>query len=147
VRKSRDAKETLMLQSIRSRITGWKAIAILLLIGLTFMFFGVGAGGLGVQDYAAKVNGQKVSMADFRNRLQQEEARYLQYFPDGVPDEQRAQLRESILDGLVNRELASQKIFDERYRIGDEKIVKTLKEFPSFQMNGQFDRDVYHVKH
>jgi len=132
-----------MLQSIRSGITGWKAIAILILIGLTFMFFGVGGGGMTVNDWAAKVNGQKVPMQEFRQQLQRAEAQYSQYFPDGIPDETRSQLRENILDGLVRDSLVTQRVQDKRYRISSEAILESTKEIPTFQLDGKFDRRVF----
>lgn len=131
-----------MLQSIRSRITGVTAWVILLLIGLTFMFFGINSGN-SIGDWAAKVNGEKVPMQNFRSQLQRVEAQYSQYYPDGIPDEMRTQLRENVLNGLVRNELISQRVFDERYRVSNKMVADTLRAVPSFQLNGEFDRAVY----
>ncbi len=57
-----------MLQRIRDRITGKLALFMLALIALPFVFFGIGTNynfiGAG---YAAKVNGDDVSVVAFEN--------------------------------------------------------------------------------
>ena len=91
-----------MLQSIRSRITGVLALVILGLIALSFVFFGVATpnGGQGLT-YAAKVNGSEVPLNRLRSELQRIESQQAQFYPDGMPEAQRTQLRERILDGLI----------------------------------------------
>ena len=133
-----------MLQSIRSRITGVLALVILGLIALSFVFFGVAtpSGGQGLS-YAAKVNGSEVPLNNLRSELQRIESQQAQFYPDGIPEEQRAQLRERILDGLIRRELVNQRVYDDRYRTSDEALYKEIKLIPQFQLNGVFDRDVY----
>ena len=133
-----------MLQSIRSRITGVLALVILGLIALSFVFFGVAtpSGGQGLT-YAAKVNGSEIPLNSLRSELQRIESQQAQFYPDGIPEEQRAQLRERILDGLIRRELVNQRVYDDRYRTSDEALYKEIKRIPQFQLNGVFDRDVY----
>ena len=133
-----------MLQSIRSRITGVLALVILGLIALSFVFFGVAtpSGGQGLT-YAAKVNGSEVPLNSLRSELQRIESQQAQFYPDGIPEEQRAQLRVRILDGLIRRELVNQRVYDDRYRTSDEALYKEIKRIPQFQLNGVFDRDVY----
>ena len=133
-----------MLQSIRSRITGVLALVILGLIALSFVFFGVATpnGGQGLT-YAAKVNGSEVPLNSLRSELQRIESQQAQFYPDGIPEEQRAQLRERILDGLIRRELVNQRVYDARYRANDGALLKEIKRVPQFQLNGVFDRDVY----
>ena len=133
-----------MLQSIRSRITGVLALVILGLIALSFVFFGVAtpSGGQGLT-YAAKVNGAEIDLNRFRSELQRIESQQAQFYPDGMPEEQRTQLRENILNGLIREELVNQRVYDNRYRTSDEALLKQIKQIPQFQLNGVFDRQVY----
>ncbi len=133
-----------MLQSIRSRITGVLALVILGLIALSFVFFGVAtpSGGQGLT-YAAKVNGSEVPLNRFRSEMQRIESQQAQFYPDGMPEAQRTQLRENILNGLIREELVNQRVYDNRYRTSDEALLKQIKQIPQFQLNGVFDRQVY----
>ncbi len=55
-----------MLQRIRERFTGWIAIAILALIGASFVFVGLNYSFIG-SSYAARVDGTEISVAQFEN--------------------------------------------------------------------------------
>lgn len=133
-----------MLQFIRNRITGVIALIILGLIILSFVFFGVVTpGGMQGVNYAAKVNGTEIPLNNFRQQLQRAENQYAQYFPDGIPEEQRTQLRQNILDSLIREELVRQRIYESRYRVGNEALLEQIKTVPQFQLNGTFDRNVY----
>jgi len=133
-----------MLQSIRSRLTGVISLVILGLIGLSFVFFGLpGAGGTAGLDYAAKVNGSKVPLNSLRSQLQRMEAEQARFYPDGMPEAQRTQLRENILNGLIRQELITQRVYDARYRTNDEALLNSIKQVPQFQLNGVFDKELY----
>jgi len=133
-----------MLHFIRSRSSGIVSLIILGLIGLSFVFFGLpgAGGGIGI-NYAAKVNGQDVSLNRFRTDLQRAENQFAQFYPNGIPDEQRASIRKRVLDGLILEELVKQRVYEERYRISDEALLEQIRQIPDFQLNGQFDREVY----
>ncbi|MBT8141825.1 MAG: hypothetical protein HKN88_09680 [Gammaproteobacteria bacterium] len=132
-----------MLQLIRSRVTGILAIVVLVLITLSFVFFGVTTPSLTGVNYAAKVNGVEIPLNEFRSGVQRAESRYSQYYPDGIPDETRQQLRDNILDTMIRDELIRQRIYDDRYRITNDALLDQIKSIPQFQINGQFDRKVY----
>ena len=53
-----------MLQTIRDRFLGTFAIALLAMIGLSFVFFGLDYSFIG-SSYAAKVNGEKIDAIAF----------------------------------------------------------------------------------
>jgi peptidyl-prolyl cis-trans isomerase D len=133
-----------MLQFIRSRITGVLALTILGLIVLSFVFFGVATpGGTQGLNYAAKVNGVELPMNTYRQQLQRAENQYSQYYPDGIPEEQRAQLRQNILDSMIREELVQQRVYKDRYIVSNKTLLDQLKNVPQFQLNGVFDRNVY----
>ena len=133
-----------MLQFIRNRINGVLALTLLALIVLSFIFFGVvNPGGAQGVNYAAKVNGVELPLNQYRQQFQRIENQYAQSFPDGVPEEFRAQLRENILESMISEELIQQRIYDDRYRVSNEALLKQIRTVPQFQLNGVFDRNVY----
>ena len=99
-----------MLQLIRDRFTGGIAIFMLALIGVPFMFFGINYNFIG-QGYAAKVDGEEISIGVFENAYRNELNRYTEQGVD-VPEEFRAVIREGVLDALIRQTLV-EKYVDE----------------------------------
>ena len=61
-----------MLQVIREKFTGGIAIGILALIGIPFLFFGVGDYSFFGQTFAAKVDGSEISATQFEQVYRQQ---------------------------------------------------------------------------
>lgn len=131
-----------MLQLIRDRFTGGFAIAILLLIGVPFMFFGINYNFIGL-GYAAKVDGREISVAAFENAYRNA---LLQYTEQGidVPPEFRRVIREGVLDSLIRQTLLDQYVVDEGFRISDELVMDYIQRATQFQVDGVFSKEVYY---
>jgi peptidyl-prolyl cis-trans isomerase D len=129
-----------MLQVIREKFTGGFAIAILALIGVPFLFFGINYDFIGTS-FAAKVNGEDITSGQLESSYQQQ----LQQNPQlaQLPDEYRAQFRQSVLDSLVRQRLIDQYLVDAGYRISDEQVTAAVQRIPDFHVNGVFDKDTY----
>ncbi|NNF51543.1 MAG: hypothetical protein HKN59_03800 [Gammaproteobacteria bacterium] len=134
-----------MLQTIRDKLTGWVAIVIFIFIGLAFALWGIDLGGANV-NYAAKVNGEDISLNDFRLQQQNQMARYAQFYPDGIPAEVEDRLRQNLLDSLIREELLSQQAQALNYRVGDLAIAEAIQGTPSFQVDGEFSMDLYRAR-
>ena len=61
-----------MLQKIREKFTGGLAIAVLLLIGIPFMFVGFNPGSGGSSSYAARVDGSDIGINQLENIYRQQ---------------------------------------------------------------------------
>lgn len=132
-----------MLQVIRDRFTGGFAIAILALIGVPFMFFGINYNFIG-QGYAAKVDGEEISIAAFENAYRSELARYTEQGVE-IPTEFRSVIRESVLDSLVRRMLVDNYVDEAGFRIDDKLLTDFIQLNPSFSGdNGQFSKERYY---
>lgn len=131
-----------MLQLIRDKLTGWIAVVIFIFIGLAFALWGIDLGGANL-NYAAKVNGEDISLNDFRRQQQNQLAQYAQFYTDGVPPEVEDRLRENLLQGMIRDELLSQRARDLGYRVGDLVIASAIQEIPAFQVDGEFSMDLY----
>ena len=90
----------------------------------------------------AKVNGDKISIQEYsnsiemvRNRLQSEGQKV-----DAAMLES-ADLKQSVLDGLITRRLVNEEIRREKFKISDEQLSQHILGMPEFQENGKFSED------
>lgn len=134
-----------MLQIIRDKLTGWVAVIIFIFIGLAFALWGIDLGGANM-NYAAKVNGDDISVNDFRRLQQNQMARYAQFYSDGVPAEVETRLRQNLLDSMIREELLAQQARALKYRVGNAAIAAAIQENPSFQVDGEFSMDLYRAR-
>ena len=129
-----------MLQHIREKFTGGFAIAILALIGIPFVFFGINYNFVG-SNFAAKVDGEEISAAYFEQQYRAELAQRPE-FADLNPA-QRQQLRRSLLERLVREQLVRNYLGENGYRIGDKQLTDLIQQEQAFQVDGHFDRSAY----
>ncbi|MDH3337985.1 MAG: SurA N-terminal domain-containing protein, partial [Gammaproteobacteria bacterium] len=129
-----------MLTKIREKFTGGIAIAILALIGIPFLFFGVDTPFTGNQA-AATVNGSEIDLMQFEQAYRDQ----LQRNPTWaqLPDEYRVQIRQSILDSLIRTRLVELYLSEAGYQISDEQLTASIQRIPDFQIDGEFDMETY----
>ena len=130
----------IMLQNIREKFTGWIAITILAVIGLSFVFVGLNYSFIG-NSYAAKVDGVDIGVAQFENAYRDQ----LQNNPQlaQLPAEFRQQLRSNILEQLVQQRVIDNYLDEAGFRISDEQVTAMIQRAPDFQVNGKFDIETY----
>jgi peptidyl-prolyl cis-trans isomerase D len=129
-----------MLQNIREKFTGWIAIAILGVIGLSFVFVGLNYSFIG-QSYAAKVDGEDISAVEFENAYRNQ----LQSNPQfaQLPEQLRQQLRSNILEQLIQQRVIDNYLNEAGYQISDEQVTAMIQRAPEFQVDGKFDMETY----
>ena len=129
-----------MLQQIREKFTGGFAIAILALIGIPFVFFGINYNFVGT-NFAAKVDGEDISAAFFEQQYRSE----LQAQPElaDAGEAQRQQIRRGILDRLIRDQLVRNYLAEQGYRIGNKQLTDLIQQEPEFQVDGKFERSAY----
>ncbi len=54
-----------------------------------------------------------------------------------------AQLKQSVLDGLITRRLVNEEIRKTNFKISDEQLSQHILDMPEFQENGKFSEDIY----
>jgi len=136
----------MVLQSIRERLTGFLAFAIL---GILIVPFAL----VGVNEYftsssgniVARINEKEINFNDFnqsfsnyRRRMQSIlGASYdpLQY--DGLI------IRREHLDSLIDQELISQAAASMGLDVDDATLAEEIRSIPAFQVDGEFNVDVY----
>jgi peptidyl-prolyl cis-trans isomerase D len=131
-----------MLQVFRESIGKYIAIAILALIALTFVFFGIDFS-VSQLTFAAKVNGEPISVPEFDRQLRREQNRIQSLLLDELSDDMRRQIRRSVIDEMVARELMAQVTEEVGYRVSDQRLLEIMQSDEVFQVGGQFSRDIY----
>lgn len=108
-------------------------------LGFTSMGAGPASG------YAAKVNGEEISVREFQTAYGSMLAAYKQQ-SGGQFDEKMAEqlgLKDTVLDRLVERRLLVEVARDNGLAVGDDEVAKAIREIPAFQKDGQFDFPTY----
>lgn len=134
---------TTMLQKIRDRITGKFALAILALIALPFVFFGINYNFIGL-GYAAKVNGEEISIFQFETAYRNQLLALAEQGQE-IPTELRALLREGVLDSLVRETLVDQFLDEAGYEVSDQMISDLIQRDATWQVDGEFSREAYYL--
>ncbi|KAA9133043.1 hypothetical protein F3N42_01350 [Marinihelvus fidelis] len=135
-----------MLQSIRDRLTGILAIVILGILVIPFAFVGVNSYfSSGTGNLVALVNDQEItfnefnqSFLDYRRRLQ---AQMGDAFDASRFDGEVA--RREHLDQMIDETLLRQVAADLNLSVDDERLAQQIRDIPAFQVDGQFNADVY----
>jgi peptidyl-prolyl cis-trans isomerase D len=130
-----------MLQNIRENLTGKVALAIFGTIVLSFVFVGGASFTTIGSNYAAKVDGVDIGVAQFENAYRDELQANPQYA--ALPDASRLQLRTNILEQLIQQRVIDNYLDEAGYEITQEQLTAIVHQFPEFQIEGRFDRDTY----
>lgn len=116
---------------------------ILLLLALTFVIgFGyvggidLGGGGTG-GGTAVKVNGEKVTYAQFKNLQDALRRQYTQNM-DEVPPEIQDFIKFSALNNIIELKLLSQKANELGFRVTKDELASAITTNPAFQVDGVF---------
>lgn len=138
-----------MLIALRDRITGIVAWLFVILISIPFMLWGVQEYfGVGESGYAIKVNGEKISNADFDQAMSRNRQALMQSFGGQIPAyfDSNSYLRSQTLDELTNRELIGQLIDKHNYRVGVADLAEMISQQLMFQADGRFNPQIYEAE-
>ena len=136
----------MVLQSIRERLTGVLAFVILgilvvpfALVGVTQYFTSDGANIVArVNDVDITTTDYNTSFSNYRRRMQS----IMGAAYDPIEFDQLTVRREH-LDNLIDQELVTQAATSMGLDVDDETLAKEIRQIPGFQVEGQFNADVY----
>jgi peptidyl-prolyl cis-trans isomerase D len=136
-----------MLQTIHDKLKGIFAVAILVALGVVFVFWGINFstdfGGF-TQAKGVEVNGREVPTADVQQSYQEQLSRMQAAMGEaGVPDEMRTALQRQVIDQAVRNELIRQRTRELGFQATDADVLATIREIPAFQVDGRFSKDAY----
>jgi peptidyl-prolyl cis-trans isomerase D len=131
-----------MLQSIRDKTSGWVAKFLLGGIAVVFVFWGINFQS-SAATFAAKVDGEKISVETVQRAWQQRQSQLQQMMRGEIPEDLVKQQQKALLDEFVRNNLLTQRAKRFGYRVSDEALAKQIVEFPELQVDGKFSRDRY----
>lgn len=136
----------MVLQSIRERLTGILAFAILGILIIPFALVGVtqyftAADG----NIVARINDTEISTNDF-NQSFSTYRRRMQAIMGAAYDPvhfDQLSVRREHLDNLIDQELVTQAAVSMGLDVDDETLAEEIRKIPAFQVDGVFSTDVY----
>ncbi len=134
-----------MLDFIRRSAGSWMLKFILGAIVLVFIFWGVGNFRSGRMSVIAKVNGEKILLEQYNSAYSRTLERYTQMFGGNIPEAifKRLNLKQVVLNDLINRALIRQKAEEMGIIVSDEEVQQVILNIPAFKRDGVFDQNLY----
>jgi peptidyl-prolyl cis-trans isomerase D len=134
-----------MLNIIRKNAQSAVIQAIVVIIAIVFIFWGVGTQLKNPSNALAVVNGQEIGYRDFQQTYERAVEQYKQQFGGQLPDKflESVRLKEQVLEQLVQRELLRQGAEEMGLFISNEATQRKIQEIAAFSQNGRFDLEQY----
>ena len=137
-----------MLQSMRDNLKGTAAIIVAAFFGFIMVIGGIdfftGASG-GSADSVAEVNGEKISNLDLQRAIQNRRSMIESQYGENVPADLLTdeQLRGPVLQQLINSSVMRQAAQERGMVMSSAVVDKEIVQMPGFQINGQFDQQMF----
>ena len=130
-----------MLNILRKNAQSVVVQAIVVIIAIVFIFWGVGTNMNDNPNALAVVNGKEIPYRDFQQSYERAIESYKQQFGGQMPPGflESIGLKEQVLDQLIQSELLRQGAESIGMRISKEAIQRKIKEMAVFNNNGRFD--------
>lgn len=134
-----------MLQILRNKAQSTVIQAVVLVIALVFIFWGVGTNLRNSRDAAIVINDEEISFQDFQQRYDQTLADYRRQFGDAVSDDMLKGLgvTQQVITQLTQGALLRQGTLAMGLMVAPAEIQATIQHMPQFQQNGGFNLDLY----
>jgi len=135
-----------MLDKIRNNTQSKFAKIVLVIIIIPFALFGIDSylSSIGDDVYAAKVNGESITIQSYQNALNRVKDQFLnQNTPPDPAIFETAEFRKSVLDGMIASKLVAQEAVRANFVISDNQLSQYILGMPGFQRNGKFDQEAY----
>jgi len=134
-----------MLQIFRDKAQSIVIQAIVVIIALVFIFWGVGTNMMNKQEAAIVVNDEEISFQQFQQAYDQAYSRIAQQFggtiPKGLVDS--LNIREQVISQLTQQALLRQGGMEMGLMISGHEIQKEIEGMVQFQENGTFNIQRY----
>lgn len=136
-----------MLQKMRDNLQGWAAKVVIALIIVTMAMFGFGAFDwfTKADPVVASIGGEDVRQSQLTLEMERQRQRIAaqmgENFDPSIIDADM--LRNSVLDGLVNRALLRSAAADMGLAVSESEIDRSIVANTEFQIDGKFDQELY----
>ena len=132
-----------MLQRIHDSSARWVAVILLGLVSVGFIFWRADFNNGRTATFAAKVNGENLSLQEFDRELQARQNRYQQQYRTELSEDMRRELRRAVVEDMVRDAVLKQRVDEQGYRVSDARVIDFIRSIPAFQVEGQFSKPIY----
>lgn len=134
-----------MLRLMRDYASSWLIKVILGAIVIVFVFWGVGSFRAQKGGRVAIVNGESITMEEYRKEYNNLIEQLRQRFGNKLDDEtiQMLQVENQALNRLIDQKLLVQEAVKLNFRVSDDELVADIREIKTFQTSGVFDKRIY----
>lgn len=134
-----------MIQAMREKTQGIIATIIIVLVGITFAFWGIGnyLKSHGDLDTIAKVNKVKITQEQVRDNYERAKQRLMLSMGKNYSYDQKfqEQLKNDIIQQMIKSEAVFQALITKGFYISPLQINAMLQQLPALQENGHFSSD------
>jgi peptidyl-prolyl cis-trans isomerase D len=135
-----------MLQRIRDGLQSQRWLTYAVIGALVLVFAVWGAYGIvdlsiGTGNYAAKANGEKISIKEANDQWQRAQMEWQQRFGGELPADFKTRLQDQVLESLVTSALLQKHSRKLGYRVSDAQVHEMIRQIPAFQVDGKFSPD------
>jgi peptidyl-prolyl cis-trans isomerase D len=134
-----------MLQFLRKRAQSLLIQAIVVIIALVFIFWGVGTNMMNKQEAAIVVDNEEISFQQFQQAYDQAYARLAQQFGGTVPKglAESLNIKQQVISQLTQEALLRQGGQEMGLMVSGKEIQDEIEAMVQFQDNGRFDIERY----
>ncbi|HEC74495.1 MAG TPA: parvulin peptidyl-prolyl isomerase, partial [Methylophaga aminisulfidivorans] len=137
-----------MLHFIRNHAKGWIAWLIVGLISIPFALWGINSYLSGPSAVVvAEVNGSEITQDQLQQSLQQYRDRMRSMLGEQFDASmfEGEQVKKDVLDGLIEQQVLGDANNQLGQRVSDSAVSQFIRSTPSFQRDGQFDKEYYEM--
>ena len=136
-----------MLQFFRNKAQSIVIQAIVVIIALVFIFWGVGANLGSKREAAIVVNGEEISFNQFQQEYERAYSRMARQFGGTIPKGlvESLNIKQQVINQLTQEALLRQGGLEMGLTVSGSEIRKEIDSMPQFQNNGVFDIDKYNA--
>lgn len=134
-----------MLRLMRDYASSWLIKVILGAIVIVFVFWGVGSFRAQRGGRVALVNGDSITMEEYKEEYNNLIEQFRQKFGNRLDDEmiQMFQIKNQALNRLIDQKLLLQEAVKLNFRVSDNELAAAVREIKAFQTSGVFDKRLY----
>jgi peptidyl-prolyl cis-trans isomerase D len=134
-----------MLQILRNKAQSIVIQAMVLIIALVFIFWGVGTKMMTGRDTAITINNEEITFQEFQRKYEQAIAGYKQQFGDAVSDEllKALNVKQQVINQLTQTALLRQGANGMGIMVAPVEIQTAIQKMPQFQQADGFNLNNY----
>ena len=138
-------KEYFMLQILRNKAQSIVIQAVVVIIALVFIFWGVGPNLMNNREAAIVVNGEEITFENFQSAYDRTYNNIREQFGGNVPQGllESLGIKSQVVNQLIQDALLRQGAEEMGITISKEEIGETIKDMIQFQENGSFSMEKY----